>query len=195
MSLTSASVFGHNHIIVPPNGPTTGSVGVTGGSGGSAVNKAGTIADMEHGDGTFAKTLETVNGRKVVDKTVDYADGTHKSVQRTITVNPDGSKTIVKVKDGKTTTIQESMARNEDGTFSLTKEITNAKGKTSEVTGTISRADGETDKTLTRTNAKGESETITSTTVRDGNVATHTRSGTGYRGNHIYDQSTWTTFA
>jgi hypothetical protein len=191
MSINPASIFGHNHLLVPPGG---GSATGTG-SGGSSLDKAGTVDDMIHGDGTFAKTLEMVNGQKIVGKTVDYADGTHKSVERTITVNEDGSKTIVKTKNGKTTTIQESFARNDDGTISLTKEITNAKGKTNEITGTISKSGGETEKTLTRTNAKGESETVTCTTVRDGNVTTHVRSGTGYSGNHIYDESTWTTFA
>ena len=195
MSIHS-SVFGHSHILVPPpGGPSTGAGSVTGGSGSGGVTKAGTISDMEHGAGTFAKTLEEVNGQKVVDKTVDYADGTHKSVERAITVNADGSKTIVKTKDGKTSTIQESRVANDDGTFSLSKQITGANGKTSTVSGTISKSDGETDKSITRTNGRGESETMNTTTTRDGNVATHTRTGTGYRGSHVYDQSTWTTFA
>lgn len=181
MALTAASLFSLN-----PGLKTNES---------SSVNKAGTVSDMVHGDGTFAKTLETINGQKTVDKTVSYADGTQKSVERVITLNDDGSKTILKTRNGKTTTIQETSVKNDDGTISLTKDITTADGRIKELTGTITKTDGETDKTFTATSATGQTETMTHTITRDGNVATHVRSGTGYDGKQVYDESTWTTFA
>src|ERR1700733_2927968 len=146
----------------------------------SSVNKGGTISDLSHGEGTFAKTPEGVNGQKTVDKTINFADGTHKSVERVITLNDDGSKTILKTRNGKTTTIQETSVKNDDVTLSMTTDITTADGRTKELTGTISKTDGETDKSCTSTSATGETQTMTHTITRDGNVATHVRSGTGY---------------
>lgn len=158
-------------------------------------SRTGTVNDMVHGDGTFASTFEIVNGQKTVDKTVTFADGTQRTKERVITLNDDGSKTISKTgANGKTTTIQESAVKNDDGTTTISKEITNANGKVSELTGTVSKTDGETDKSFTRTNAKGQTETYTTQVVHDGNTTTHTKTGTGYNGNPIYNESTWTTF-
>lgn len=159
-------------------------------------SKSGTVSSTKHGDGTFETTFNEVNGLKTVDKTVTYADGTTKTMERTITVNPDGSKTITKTgKDGKVTTVTEMKTKNDDGTFSIAKEITHANGKTTEVSGTVSKVNGETDKTMTCTNAKGETETLSHVTTRDGDVTTHITSGTGYGGEVIYSESTWTTLA
>lgn len=157
--------------------------------------KTGTVSSMLHGDGTFAMTLDIVNGQKTIDKIVTYADGTQKVSERVITVNEDGSKTITKTgKNGKTTTIHESQVKNDDGTITISKEVTNAKGEVTEITGTVSKSHGETDKTFTCVNADGQTETINRQTIHDGNVTTHIKSGTGYAGNPIYNESTWTTF-
>ncbi len=163
---------------------------VTGGT------KSGTVSNSKNGDGTFQITSSNTDGQKIVDKTVTYADGTTKSSERTVAVNADGSKTVVKTgADGKTTTTQETMSRNADGTMSLSKEITKANGKTTDVTGTITKSDGETDKSLVYTNAKGVTQTIDETTKKNGNITSHVRTGTGYKGNTINSSSTWQTIA
>lgn len=180
MTISSASLFALAHGVTP--------------SGDLSGTKTGTVSDTLHGDGTFAATYEIVNGQKTVDKTVTYADGTQKSKERVITLNEDGSKTILKMRNGKTTTIHESTVKNEDGTVSIAKDVTTAKGESKQISGTISKANGEKDMVLSCTNSEGQTETITHTTVRDGNVTTHTKSGTDWYGNPIYDESTWTTF-
>lgn len=170
--------------------------GISGSGHHKSGTKTGTVSDMLHGDGTFAKTFASVNGQMTVDKTVTYADGTQKTKERSITLNDDGSKTITKTgNNGKVSTIQESSVLNSDGTMTVSKETTNASGKVKTSTGTVTKTDGETDKSFTVTNAAGQTETLSRQTVRDGNVTTHTKSGTGYNGNPIYDESTWTTFA
>jgi hypothetical protein len=45
------------------------------------------------------------------------------------------------------------------------------------------------------TNADGQTETLNTQTVKNGDSVTHTRTGTGYDGQDIYNESTWTTFA
>lgn len=181
MTMSSASLFALNHNYAATD--TSGS-------------KSGTVSSTKHGDGTFETTFNEVNGLKTIDKTVTYADGTQKTIERTVTVNADGSKTITKTgKDGKTTTVNEMKTKNDDGTFSIAKEVTHANGKVTEVSGTISKVNGETDKTLTCTNSKGQTETVSHTTLHDGNVTTHITSGTNYYGEAIYNESTWTTLA
>jgi len=183
MTINSASLFAL--------GTTNGAAQPHGNEG----SKTGTVSSTAHGDGTFATTLEIVNGQKTIDKVVTYADGTQKVSERVVTVNDDGSKTITKTnKNGKTTTIQESQVKNDDGTITVAKEVTNAKGEVTEISGTISRSHGEVDKTFTCTHSGGLSETISRQTIHDGNVTTHIKSGTGYYGNPIYNESTWTTF-
>jgi hypothetical protein len=168
-----------------PNAPTA-----TGGT------KSGTVSNSKNGDGTFQITSSDTDGQKIVDKSVTYANGTTKSSERTVTVNADGSKTIVKTgAGGKTTTIQESQSRNADGTMSLSKEITKANGKTTDVTGTVTKSDGETDKSLVYTNAKGVTQTVDEQTTQNGNITSHMRTGTGYKGNTIDSSSTWQTIA
>ncbi len=158
-------------------------------------SKIGTVHSSKHGDGTFQRTFEEVNGQKTIDKTVTFADGTTKTKELVVTINDDGSKTITKTNaNGKVSTIHETKVDNGDGTFSLTKDITNAKGNTTEIAGTITRSHGEVDKSLTCTNAKGEVETLNRQTVKDGQVVTHTATGTGYAGQAIDNESTWTTF-
>ncbi len=165
-------------------------------SGNSLDKDEGVVSSSKHGDGTFERTKAEVNGEKVIDKTVTFADGTSRSVERSVTVNADGSKTIVKTgKDGKTTTINESRTKNADGTISLSKEITKADGSVTEVSGMVSKSGGETEKMLTLTNAQGETETLDRCTSHNGNVTTRSTTGTGYNGQTIDYSSTWATYA
>lgn len=162
---------------------------------GLSGTKTGTVNSSKHGDGTFARTFEEVNGQKTIDKTVTYADGTQKSKELVVTTNDDGSKTITRTnKNGKVTTIHEMMVDNGDGTFSLTKDITNAKGETTNISGTITHSHGEIDRSLTCTNSDGQVETLDRQTVKNGDVVTHTTTGTDYYGNAVDHESTWTTF-
>lgn len=180
-----------NFAIMRINPPSSGNTpSVTGGT------KSGTVSSSKDGDGTFQVTMSQANGQKTVDKSVTFADGTTKSSERAVTVNSDGSKTIVKTNgNGKTTTIQESQSRNSDGSIALSKEITKANGKTTDVTGTITKSDGETDKSLVYTNAKGVTQTVDDQTTQTGNITSHVRTGIGYKGNTIDSSSTWTTIA
>ena len=163
--------------------------------GGLSGTKTGTVHSSKHGDGTFAQTFEEVNGQKTIDKTVTFADGTQRTKELVVTINDDGSKTITKTgKNGKVTTTHEMKVDNGDGTFSLTRDITNAKGETTEITGTITRSHGEVDKSLTCTNPGGLVETLNRQTVKNGAVVTHTTTGTNYLGETIDNESTWTTF-
>ncbi len=186
-TISSHANFAIMRITPPPSGNTPS---VTGGT------KSGTVSSSKDGDGTFQVTMSQVGGQKTVDKSVTFADGTTKSSERAVTVNSDGSKTIVKTNgNGKTTTIQESQSRNADGSISLSKEITKADGKTTDVTGTITKSDGETDKSLVYTNAKGVTQTVDDQTTQTGNITSHVRTGIGYKGNTIDSSSTWTTIA
>jgi hypothetical protein len=140
--------------------------------------------------------MSKVNGQKTVDKNVTFANGSTRSSERTVTINQDGSKTITKTNaNGKTSTIQESEIHNSDGTISLTKQVTKADGSVTQVSGTITKANGETDKSLTLTNAQGQTETVDSQTTHTGNITMHSRTGAGYNGNPIDNSSTWTTYA
>ena len=178
---------------INPQPPATGAAKAPSVTGGT---KSGTVSSSKDGDGTFQVTMSQANGQKTVDKTVSFADGTTKSSERTVTVNSDGSKTIVKTgANGKTTTIQQSQSRNADGSISLSEEITKANGKTTDVTGTITKSGGETDKSLVFTNAKGVTQTVDDQTTHTGNITSHVRTGTGYKGNTLDSSSTWTTFA
>lgn len=157
---------------------------------------AGSVSSSKDGDGTFSVTMSKVGGQKTVEKNVSFANGTTKSTERTVTVNQDGSKTITRTNaNGKTSTIQESEVKNDDGTISLSKQVTKANGSVTQVSGTITKTDGETDKSMTLTNAQGQTETVDSQTTRTGNIAMHSRNGTGYNGNTIDSSSTWTTYA
>jgi hypothetical protein len=156
----------------------------------------GSVESSTHGDGTFSKTFEEVNGQMTRTKTVTYADGTSKSSSRAITVNADGSKTITKTDaDGKVSTIQSSKTENADGSFSISKEITKANGKVVDLSGTETKSGDETDRSMTLTNQGGLSETINHQTIRDGKVVTHTTSGTDFEGRSIDHSATWTTYA
>lgn len=156
--------------------------------------KHGTVSG-DRGDGTFSKTFEEVNGQKVVDKTVTYANGKSKTTERTVTVNADGSKTITHVgANGKTSTVQESVTTNADGTSTITKEKTNAKGVVTDISETRSEVNGEKDVQITR--SKGNLiETLDRSIVKDGGVKTVTTTGTGYDGAAISRQTVWTTLA
>jgi hypothetical protein len=157
-------------------------------------SKHGTVSNGR-GDGTFSKTFEEVNGQKVVDKTVTYANGKSKTTERVVTVNADGSKTITHVgANGKTTTIQESVTTNADGTSTINKEKTNAKGVVTDITETRSEVNGEKDVQIVR--SRGNLiETLDRSIVKDGNVRTVTTTGTGYDGSSISHQAIWTTLA
>ena len=136
-----------------------------------------------------------MNGQKTVDKTITYADGTQKSTEMVVTLNADGSKTITKTNaHGKVTTIHQTQIANGDGTFSLSKDVTNAKGETTNITGTITRSHGEIDRSLTCVNSDGQTETLNRQTLKDGQVVTRTTTGTDWYGNAIDNESTWTTF-
>jgi len=162
----------------------------------TSQTKSGTVQSSANGAGSFSETIAMVDGHKTTDKTIDYADGKTVSEERTVTLNPDGSKTItVTNAKGKTKTIDESSSRNSDGSFSIHKEVTKANGDVTTVSGTVMRSHGETDKTLVKTNADGETETLNATSSRTGNIAMHHRSGTGYNGQAIDKSSTWTTYA
>ena len=157
----------------------------------------GTVSSSKNGDGTFSKVMEEVNGQKTIDKTVTYANGKTMESQKTITVNPDGSKTITRVgANGKTSTIQESKVKNSDGSYTISKETTNAHGGTKTMTDTMTKsATGQINQTITSTNAKGESETLDRTTTSLNGVRTVSTTGTGYDGSAINNETTWTTLA
>jgi hypothetical protein len=165
-------------------------------SGDTVDKEGGTVSSSKHGDGRYERTSTEADGQRITDKTVTYADGTTRSVERSVTVNADGSKTIVKTgKDGKTTTIQESKAQNADGTFSISKQITHADGSVTEVSGMVSKSGGETEKVLTLTNAQGQTETLDRCTSHNGNITSRSTTGTGYNGEVIDYSSTWATYA
>jgi len=165
-------------------------------TGDTSKTKTGTFDSTLHGEGTFAKTMEDVNGEKVVDKTITFANGKTKTVEKSIVVNEDGSKTITRTgNNGKTTTIQESSSPSTDGTFTISKEKTNADGSVVEISGTKSSVNGETDMHVVRTNAAGQTETLDRQTIKDGHTRTHTTTGNGYDGNPVYRHSSWTTMA
>ena len=162
----------------------------------TSKTKTGTFDNALHGEGTFAKTMQEVNGEKIVDLTVTFANGKTKSVEKTIVVNEDGSKTITRTgKNGKTTTVQESETPSADGTLTISKTKTNADGSVTQISGTKSSINGETDMHIVRTNADGQTETLDRQTLRDGHTRTHTTTGTGYDGNPVYRESSWTTMA
>jgi hypothetical protein len=155
--------------------------------------KSGTVSDMKHGDGTFEKTMSEINGQRTCDKTITYADGTTKTKERVVTINEDGSKSITKVgKNGKTSSVNESFIQNADGSVTINKEKTAANGEVVEISGTRSKVNGETDVHIVRTNAEGQTATIDRQTTKDGHTKTHIKSGTGYDGQAIYDESNWT---
>jgi hypothetical protein len=144
--------------------------------------KTGTFDSMLHGEGTFAKTIQDVDGEKVVDKTITFAN------------NDDGSKSVTRVgKNGKTTTTTESETSNADGSVTISKEKTKADGSVIEISGTKTSANGETDTQIVRTNADGQTETLDHQVIKDGHTRTRTTTGTGYNGNPVYKESTWTT--
>ena len=158
--------------------------------------KTGTVDSSKHGHGTFASTFEEVNGLKTIDKTVTYADGTQRSKEVQIAVNEDGSKTITKTNaHGKVTVINESKNLNPDGSISISKDVTNARGVTTTMTGTVTKSEGETDSTFRIVNADGQTETVTRSRIKDGNVVTRSATGTNWNGEDFTNQSTWTTFA
>jgi hypothetical protein len=197
MKINPAPVFIMNHDRGPAstrtNAPGNAPVNAPSNTGST---KQGTVSSSQNGDGTFSTTMSKVNGQKTIDKTVNYADGTSKTSERTVTVNADGSKTVTKTgANGKTSTIQESMVKNADGTFSLSEEITKANGKVTDVSGTVTKSDGETDKALAYTNAQGEAKTIDTQSTHTGNIVMRSVTGTGYGGNTIDNTSTWQTFA
>jgi len=162
----------------------------------ASATRTGTVDSSKHGHGTFAMTFEEVNGLKTIDKTVTYADGTQRTKEMQIVVNDDGSKTITKTNaHGKVSTVQETKTLNDDGSYSITKAITNAKGKETDVSGTVSRSHGETDRAFTLTNADGQTETINRQRIKSGDVVTNSTTGTNWDGEDFSSQSTWTTFA
>ena|ERR1700733_14891661 len=171
----------------PSGNPATGAAGSA---------SSGSVSSSKDGDGTFETTMSKINGQKTIDKTVNFADGTTRSTERVVTVNQDGSRTISKTNaNGKTSTIQESESRNTDGTISLTKQVTKANGSVTQVAGTITKTNGETDRSLTLTNAQGQTETVDMQTKNTGNITMHSRTGTAYNGNAIDTSSTWMTYA
>lgn len=183
MTLSTASIFAMNTGIAATNSD-------------GQKTKSGTFDSMLHGEGSFAKTMQKVNGEKTVDRTITYADGTTKTTERAITINADGSKTITKTgKNGKTSTVQEATVSNSDGSTSVSKMKTKADGSVIQTTATKGSMNGETDTHIVRTNADGQTETLDRTTVKDGHTKSHTVTGTGYDGNPIYNESTWTTTA
>ncbi len=157
----------------------------------------GTVSSSKNGDGTYSKTVEEVNGQKVVDMEVTYANGKTKDVEKTITMNADGSKTVTKTNaNGKTSTIDVSKSRDANGNVTISRESTNANGKTTDSTISVSKsATGEVERDVTRTNAKGETETLDRMTSNSGGVRTVTTTGTGYDGSTIDNETTWTVTA
>ncbi len=157
----------------------------------------GTVSSSKNGDGTFTKTIEDVNGQKVVDMQVTYANGKTKDVEKTITTNADGSKTVTKTNaNGKTSTVETSKSRDADGNVMISRESTNANGKTTDSTISVSKsATGEVERDVTRTNAKGETETLDHMVSKSDGVRTVTTTGTGYDGSTINNETTWTVTA
>jgi hypothetical protein len=155
---------------------------------------AGKVESSKNGDGTFFKAMEEVNGQKTVDKTVTFANGKSKSTERAITINDDGSKTISKTgANGKTSTIQESSTQDASGSTTFTREKTAANGNTTEVSGVKTQnADGSTDGQITKTNASGQTETLDRETTRSSGYHSTTTTGTGYGGNQIANETSWT---
>jgi hypothetical protein len=173
MTLSTASISAMNNTFAAANND-------------SQKTKSGTFDSMLHGEGSFAKTMQDVNGLKTVDRTITYADGTTKTTERAITINADGSKT---------STVEEAMVSNADGSSSVTKVKTKADGSVIQSTATKGSMNGETDTHIVRTNADGQTETLDRTSIKDGHTKSHTTTGTGYDGNPIYNESTWTTTA
>jgi hypothetical protein len=162
----------------------------------NSKTKTGTFDNAIHGEGTFSKTMQEVNGEKTVDKTITFANGKTRSVEKTIVTNDDGSKTVTRTgKNGKTSTTTETATANADGTFTISKEKTLADGSVVEISGTKSSMNGETDMHVVRTNADGQTETLDRQMIKDGHTKTYTTTGTGYDGNPIYKESSWTTMA
>jgi len=162
----------------------------------SGETETGTVQSSTDGDGSFTRTTSMVDGHKVVDTSVSYTDGKTRSHERSVTLNPDGSKTVtVTNQNGKTKTITESATKNSDGSVSIAKQVTKANGDVTTISGTVMKLDGETQKHLTETNADGKTETLDVTSSHTGNIAVHHRTGTGYDGQSIDKSSTWTTYA
>jgi hypothetical protein len=167
------------------------------GGTGNGKTTSGTVSSQTNGDGTFSKAMEEVNGQKTVDKTVTYANGKTKSTERTVTVNQDGSKTITKVgNNGKTSTIQETSVTNSDGSTTTSKEKTGPNGTVTDTTATMTKSlDGTKDCEVTRTNAENQTETFDRQIAHSNGSKTVTTTGTGYSGNSINNEITWTTVA
>lgn len=194
MTMTASSALAQNHRIISPSDFMSPSSAANSASTGNQKNVNGTVDSMINGAGTFSKAMEEVNGVKTIDKTVMYANGKSKSTEKTVTINDDGSKTISKTgKNGKTSTIQETVTSLSDGTRTTVKDRTNANGVTSESTSSISKnPDGSVDHQVTRTNAKGQTETLDRLTTRTDGSRSVVTTGTGYNGNPIYNETTWT---
>ncbi|MBV8978003.1 MAG: hypothetical protein JO261_09400 [Alphaproteobacteria bacterium] len=198
---TSASANGLPVMQVEPENANSGPCANTNGLPIMQVDpgsktKSGTVQSSTDGDGSFTKTTSTVDGHKTVATTVTYADGKTVTHERSVTLNPDGSKTITVTNgNGKTKTITESETKNTDGSVSIDKQVTKANGDVTNVSGTVMKVNGQTEKQLTLTNAKGQTETVDSTSSRTGNIVMHSRTGTGYDGHSIDKTSTWTTYA
>jgi len=184
----SAAVQSMNGHPIQNSGPTVS---------GSEKTVSGTVSSSKNGEGTFSKMLEEVNGQKMVDKTVTYANGKTMESQKTITNNSDGSKTITRTgANGKTSTIQESKIKNDDGSFTITREKTNAHGGVTTMTDTETKsATGQINQSITSTNAKGQTETLDRVTTNINGARTVTTTGTGYDGSTINNETTWTTLA
>jgi hypothetical protein len=205
ISPAASMVMHHGLQMVGKPGPTKGAAGgsglQTGGSSGpdtgaSGGTATGSVSSSKNGDGSFSVTMTKVGNQRMIDKNVSFANGTSRSSERTVTVNADGSKTISKTNaNGKVSTIEESEVKNDDGTISLSKQITKANGAMTQVSGTITKTNGETDRALTMTNSQNQTETIDMQATHTGNITMHSRTGTGYSGNTIDNTSTWTTYA
>jgi hypothetical protein len=178
--------------------PTTGSskspaLGSVSGTAGDQKTINGAVTSSQNGAGTFSKMMEEVNGQKVVDKTVTFANGKTRSTEKAITINDDGSKTIAKTgNNGKTSTIQETFVPSATGGTSFTKEKTGANGNVTEISGTKTQnADGSMDAQITRTNAAGQTETLDRATTKSDGYRSTTTTGTGYTGNPIHHETSW----
>ncbi len=154
---------------------------------------------MLNGEGTF-QTMEEVNGQKL-SSTRPSRSPTEKtkSIEKTITVNDDGSKTITKTGgDGRRlSTIQETKQR-----IPTVRGTTDTRDKTERKWKhdlEVSRTDDRTrarpvgiDHLITRTNASGQTETLDRAVTKADGSRTAVTTGTGYSGNPIYNEKTWT---
>lgn len=175
---------------------TLSSLSQSSASSDASTVKTGTVDSSKHGHGTFAMTFEEVNGLKTIDKTVTYADGTQRSKEMQIVVNEDGSRTITRTNArGKVSTVHESKSLHPDGSVSVSKDITNAKGETTTISGMLTKSNHETDSTFKIMHADGQTETLSRQRIKDGHTVTTTSTGTNWNGEDFTNQSTWTTFA